>query len=44
MVYSTALYFASRFEKLTNELLPSLSAKQKLEKEIKKANILKEDK
>jgi hypothetical protein len=35
MVYSTALYFASQLEKLTNELLPSFSAKQKLDKEIK---------
>ena len=30
MVYSTRLYFASHFDKLIGELLPSFSAKQKL--------------
>jgi len=30
MAYSTALYFASHFDKLIVELLPSYSAKQKL--------------
>jgi len=36
MVYSTAMYFASQIEKITNEMLSRLSTKQKLEKEIKK--------
>jgi len=39
MVYSTALYFASHFDRLTEELLPIFSAKQKLQKAIKKNNI-----
>jgi hypothetical protein len=39
MAYSPALYFASHLDRLTEELLPSLSAKRKLKKQSKKNNI-----
>ncbi|MDH3361499.1 MAG: hypothetical protein OEL56_03770 [Nitrosopumilus sp.] len=32
MVYSNALYFASHFDKLTEEVLSTFSVKQKLQK------------
>ncbi|WP_179363081.1 hypothetical protein [Nitrosopumilus oxyclinae] len=35
MVYSNALYFASQFDKLTEEVLSTFSEKQKLQKKIK---------
>jgi hypothetical protein len=34
MVYSNALYFASHFDKLTNEILSTLNEKQKSQKNI----------
>lgn len=36
MVYSNALYFASHFDKLTEEILPAFSVKQKLQKNTKR--------
>ncbi|MDH3339845.1 MAG: hypothetical protein OEL84_01015 [Nitrosopumilus sp.] len=38
MVYSNALYFASHFDRLTDELLSSFSVKQKSQKAIMKNN------
>ena len=35
MVYSNALYFASHFDKLTEETLSTFSVKQKLQKNTK---------
>ena len=35
MVYSNALYFASHFDKLTEEVLSTFNAKQKSQKKIK---------
>ena len=35
MVYSNALYFASHFDKLTEEVLSTFSVKQKSQKNIK---------
>lgn len=34
MVYSNALYFASHFDKLTDEILSTFDLKQKLKKDI----------
>lgn len=34
MVYSNALYFASHFDKLTEEVLSTLNEKQKLQRNI----------
>jgi hypothetical protein len=36
VVYSTGLYFASHFERLTNEMLSNFNVKEKLEKTILK--------
>ena len=43
MVYSNALYFASHFDKLTDEVLSTFNVKQKLQKNTK-IDILKIEK
>ena len=35
MAYSNALYFASHFDKLTDEVLSTFNVKQKLQKNLK---------